>query len=697
MKFKFLIIFLITLIFSSCASYNYKGYLSEYNHTVIIESDNLNNYTIFPVGNSTLLAHPTKTEFALTLPNLKKTNRRLLLYHPNYDSIFLTVKKAPRKDALIKDIGLSLVTFGLPIIIDVFNKDFYSVSPKTKNFYVHFEFSQNYMASEFARIRFSNNLAYFQDWIHNYPSSVFFDSAITIKDSIELSIAIGKEKAVEIDDFIRTHPNSKYLIRAKEIKKEIIEAKALFDAVRIQNTVAGYENYLKKYPKSLQNREAHRNLLNLAEKEGLNSHNMITILKYFNSYLRPNLNFINLIELEEKCLALTMAIDNQLIADNIAKNSVSKYDSYSKLWIAYNDIKKTIPKEYLRVFSITESYKKQIFSLLFPQLKTNTSKTQQTEFIKKINTDFPNIENSGDESKLIINIIDCSITKSGILKIWDVGYLPYLFQSKQIVYGNLLLGREGYFYDGNYHGSLTDGEVNYEEIAFSNGNLLGLTKCFIGNQMVFSLDIGKDGPKEISYFQNGELAKKTYFQSAEFDFNSYDYEFINGENVTLRDFQKSIDKAILLAENGDFETAIYILESRRNNSFPKTSQININNEKALASAIAKRDNYLNQLEKQRLAEEKRQRDIKLAEEREWQKRWEIIKKNSNNGSNPKWNPLDNNPGSKCQLCDRKIQGTGFDLWNNNDPSKPDIRKNDGIFGVGKFCTWEHAYNWWLTH
>lgn len=598
MKYNLLKLFLLSLIFTSCASYNY-DYRTTNNGSIQIKADNQKRFEIVTKYDSKIIADGSGLIFT-KLPNLKKKSLTLLLICDNYDTVELRIKRAPRTDVLIKDMCLGV----LPLFIDVFKSDFYRISKESKSLDVHFEFSQSFMATEFKKIRFSKDPRDFDGWIKNYSNSRLLDSVVQIKDSLELSIAISKESEDAIVFFIMSHPNSKFLIRANEIHDAMIEAREHFEIAKSENTIEAFESFLDDYPNSLQNRDAHTKLVRLAEKKALTSGNIGVMIDYLNTYLIPHSEFLYNFEQNNRAWSFTKAIDEQLIIENKKNNQVDNYESYSALWKSCEKIKQTVPTSYLRTFEKIESSKTQIFKLLFPLFQENISIGQQRLLLYRINVDFPNMINGMSNRELIISVIESAITKSGTLKVWDVGYIPYLFKNKKIIYPDLLAGREAYFWNGTYMGSLINSDVNYEEISFLNGEIFGVTKCYEGSEIIFSFDIGKDGPKEISYYQEGKLAKKTYFQSAEFDHSSYDYEFVNGENITLTEYQSTIDNANTLANNGDFETAIYILEGRRKNNFPRTSQINLNIDKSLASAIVRRDSYNQQLENQRLAAEK---------------------------------------------------------------------------------------------
>ncbi len=599
MKYNLLKLLLLSLIFTSCASYNYDNLTAKKNRSIEIKSNIGNRFVVATKSDSKILADGSG-QINTQLPNLKKKNLTLLIISNNYDTIVHKVKRTPRTDVLVKDICLGV----LPLFIDLFNSDFYHISKKSKSINVHFEFSQSYMAAEFNRIRFSHDPRDFENWIRIYSKSKLLDSAIQLKDSLELSNALRQRSEDAISSFIYSHPKSRYLIKANEIYKAMIESRQQFEIVKSKNTVDGFEGFLEKYPNSLQNIEAHTSIVRLTEKTAIKSGSIGKMIEYLNEYFIPHSSYLYDFEQNNRAWSITKAIENQLIIDNKIKYSYDSYESFSALWKTCKEIRLAVPPSCLRAFEKIDSNRTPIFKLIFPLLQKNTSIGQQKLLIEKINVDFPNMTNGMSNRELIISVIESAITKSGLLKVWDVGYLPYLFKNKKIIYPDLLAGREAYYWNGTYMGSLTNFAVNYEELSFLNGEIFGVTNCYVDNEIIFSFDIGKDGPKEISYYHGGALAKKTYFQLDDIDHNSYDYEFVNGENITLSNYQSAINNLNILANSGDFEKAIYALEGLRKNNFPRTSQINLNIDKSLASAIVRRDRYNEQLENQRLAAQK---------------------------------------------------------------------------------------------
>ena len=90
-----------------------------------------------------------------------------------------------------------------------------------------------------------------------------YEKVLDQKDSLELTIALFQETENAIDEYIASHQSSTYLPEAIKIKEEMVAARELFAKTKTENTVASYENYLSKFPRSLNNKEAHK-LLTIA-------------------------------------------------------------------------------------------------------------------------------------------------------------------------------------------------------------------------------------------------------------------------------------------------------------------------------------------------------------------------------------------------------------------------------------------------
>jgi hypothetical protein len=266
MKYNFLKLLLLSLIFTSCASYNYDDDLSIKNRTIVLSTSNLeldgnnvkfwcgashrNNEPIYrsipelekaASLNGIVLPKHGDTMF-LVIPDLKHkptaNPNLILLTHPNYEPIYLDIKRTPRASALFKDIGLGLLTLGIPIIVDIHNSDFYKISNKSKSITVNFKYKESFIYDEFNKIRNSQNPEVFDIWINRYSKSVgsgndfrggvfeLVKLATNTKDSLELYMVLSnlpKENQMAIavlEKFIQTHQSSIYHKKALDIQSD---------------------------------------------------------------------------------------------------------------------------------------------------------------------------------------------------------------------------------------------------------------------------------------------------------------------------------------------------------------------------------------------------------------------------------------------------------------------------------------------
>ncbi len=266
MKYNLLKLLLLSLIFTSCASYNYDNDLSIKNRTIVLTTSNLeldgnnvkfwcgashrNNEPIYrsipelekaASLNGIVLPKHGDTMF-LVIPDLKHkptaNPNLILLTHPNYEPIYLDIKRTPRASALFKDIGLGLLTLGIPIIVDIHNSDFYKISNKSKFITVNFKYKESFIYDEFNKIRNSQNPEVFDIWINRYSKSVgsgndfrggvfeLVKLATNTKDSLELYMVLSnlpKENQMAIavlEKFIQTHQSSIYHKKALDIQSD---------------------------------------------------------------------------------------------------------------------------------------------------------------------------------------------------------------------------------------------------------------------------------------------------------------------------------------------------------------------------------------------------------------------------------------------------------------------------------------------
>jgi hypothetical protein len=664
-----------TILFSGCASYNYKN-SSKWirNNTFFIYSENSNEYKIsintdnvgFPSdrGNRLIIKNYKKTENnnssikeveisksnpryingvifgenSFEIQNFKNEGLKIYLTHPHYDTIPLEIKRGLRYDALVKDIGLSLFTLGIPLLVDASKSDFYRIKNDSKYFKLHFEYRQSYMKDEYLKISNSLNPNDFNDWITKYPSSELMNVAINKKDSVELVIAISKGQESAIDEFINSHKESKFIDEAVLIKKEMINARELYKNACMKNTVESYEEFLIKYPNSLHNKEAHIKLIEAAEKRALDSRNSEKIVDYIIKYLKPNANYIRELSLDEKkgksvsdieFLAegklderksrLTKSLQELIIKESATTNSTMNYSGYSKLWKKYIALisNKDI-KPFINSFSEVESTSNEICDLLFNSLKEANTKEKQKVWKEKTLLDFPKLDSipymvsSIGEimNDIFIRVLDLQKNGTGIIKLYDINFLKHYDRSI----------KTKYVYKEQTYECLSN--INIEELNFSKGKLSGIYRAFRDNVIDFSITLN-EGVRDISYYQNGKLVNTTYYPDdyndyfnpyepgSKLNLNDYSYEFENGINLTLKGLEQKNKEGLELMKQGNYSEALTILKKARENNIPKNISQNLALDKSISEAKKQVEKIENQQEENRLADEKRRREQQM--------------------------------------------------------------------------------------
>ena len=209
MKINFFLILNTVILLTSCASYKYdESKERRKNNYVTITSDNLQDYTINYSSGEKKSEEVYSSSKEINIDKLKKKNLSLTLTNPIYDPINIQLDRTVRPIALSKDIALGIFTFGIPVIVDLFNADFFMLKKNSRKVNIHFEYKQSYMKEEYDKISKSKNPEDFQNWIKNYPKSAIKQQVVDHKDSLELSIALSKETESAIDDYISSHQQS---------------------------------------------------------------------------------------------------------------------------------------------------------------------------------------------------------------------------------------------------------------------------------------------------------------------------------------------------------------------------------------------------------------------------------------------------------------------------------------------------------
>jgi hypothetical protein len=279
------------------------------------------------------------------------------------------------------------------------------------------------MREEFNKIKKSNDPKTFQNWLDQYQNSDILKTVENHKDSLELTIAISQQSEKAIDQYISTHPNSKSLSNATKIKSEMVSARELYEKALTSNSTEAFENYLKEYPSSLNNYDAHRLLTKSAEKRAIESQDISALVLYIKNYLEPNSSYFNSSEVQAMKELVSSKIDNLLINEYVQQKSGDLYNTYSQLWTRYNSIKIEVPQNYLLELKEVLKCRNTIYPLLFNQSKGIKTKQDQTNLVNKFNKDFPNLTPLASDN-LIITVINQTPNAQGNIRLFDYLMFP---------------------------------------------------------------------------------------------------------------------------------------------------------------------------------------------------------------------------------------------------------------------------------
>lgn len=651
---------LLSLIISSCASKNYSNSERIKNNSftikcnvqganVQIKSKQLRDKENFK--NTTVDNKNGTYSSVNTFNKLKFRRTFLVVSKENYEPKTVRVWRTPRGKALGKDLLLSLVTYGVPLIVDAFRSDYYQVASWSKEINVDLKFTQEFMDKKYFEILNSITPEPFISYIKTYPYSNKINYAIDKKDSTELLVALEKSTESALNEFISSHQKSKFLKEANEIKAGMVEAREKFEEAKTKNTVEAYEIYISKYPKSFQRKDAINRMVDLAYKKAV-SENKITQLTAFNKdYLIKFESNLTQDTLISKTNRLSRALDNLIIKENDT-DPKNKYVSYSNLWKKYREISDS--NKNLGALEKCEAYLPKISNLLLSEFVKLTDESKQSSYLKKAASDFP-IEVKSIESEtplpLINIIVDNAVGYNGTLKLFNQKYVENrVAESSE---RDVLKSIVGFEYKGEYYANYKD--ANVEEITLKNGEISNV-KLYNGKNLLLTGNYNGSASSECSFYLNGKLVRTNNSDKNGY----YSYEFENGVNLSLKNLEDKIKEADSELSKKNFDKAIELYSTNCANEYPKTIALNQRIEKGIQNAKNQKVAYLQKLEQDRIAEEKRREQERIAEEKkreqiriaeEKKREQERINESKKNNSNSKERWMQER---KCSTCSEKF-------------------------------------------
>ena len=206
--------------------------------------------------------------------------------------------------------------------------------------------------------------------------------------------------------------------------------------------------------------------------------------------------------------------------------------------------------------------------------------------------------------------------------------MPYLISK------NKLYDVTSFNYKNNQYQSI-EGST-YEELTFKNNEIQEI-KVFKDNNLQTQLKFssGYSNMNEASYFINGKLVLTDFMQFAS---KLYSYEFEDGVNLSLKQLENKIKEGDAALASKNFDKALEIY-SECSNDYPPNIELNKRIENSINNAENKQNIYLQKIEKERLAQEKKRQAIFMAELAEGLKKYDESrhpKKRREEPNRPKW-------------------------------------------------------------
>lgn len=251
-----MLIMILSMGMASCASHKYASSERKANQTVSFRA-NAPNAQVMIKGSTAdidrdLTQSTTGTSGNLALPSLKKKNLSLIVTAPDYETETINLNRKVRREALKKSLGLSLVTYGIPLLFDAFQSDFYQLGPNSRSVALDMDYTDAFYRRKLDEKWGSQNPSVFDTYIFSFPDSPFHEEAQKLKAEVEFNLALKEGTEDALNRFIASHQDSHILEKAKRAKDEMEEARLAFESAQSENTVESYAKFLARYPASIQ-------------------------------------------------------------------------------------------------------------------------------------------------------------------------------------------------------------------------------------------------------------------------------------------------------------------------------------------------------------------------------------------------------------------------------------------------------------
>lgn len=538
----------------------------------------------------TLAPHrPGTTRKQYTIGRLKPSGNYIRIGGADYEPIVQKIKVTPRSKAVTNDLLLGVFTYFTPFLVDPFRSDFYKIRSESKEIVVQLEYNQFYMYRRFEEIAQSNSPAVFQTYIATYPKSNLVPRAKDKIDSLDLhqSMLAGSEEALDV--FIKSHPGSRFSKIAQSQKEKMAEARVQYSLLANSKDLASFKNYILNFPNFKQTPLAVAQALNVA----VGTKSLKQLLAYDNEILIPYQSVLSGVDRERLTNLLNAEVDKAIVREK--SNPTDNFKSYTNIW----NFSQELSKEYsnLNYLEQCRSYSAKIADLFLAEMGKATTEIEQTKLMSKYSGAVVNFDYLGPTENFFVSCLHRTNSYTGSFKLMNQGFLTnYLAHSAE---GDNLKN----FYE------LTQG--NLEEINLSNGQIIGF-KMFANDSPIATYEKQLDGTLKYARYSRGALIKEEFYNYSKGINYTYDYE--NGKNKSLQDLDSKVSNAESVLKSGNYQEAKRLLTTVCKNNYPKSVGQNVKITELIAECD-KQEQIAREFEEQRrVQEEKRQRQIQIAEE-----------------------------------------------------------------------------------